>query len=266
MFLPRQHEWQQKSRKPKHCRAGGGGGGGGAAGTSPPLAVACAAFCLAHITTNAAAKLLSRPKVLTAAMTLSGLLNICLDQMELVAQQEGKGGGRAATAAASNVGGAVSSTGGRTVAATASNALPLDFVMECAGVALWGCLSRVRGELRIEEVVARKRGTCKVIDFDAKCRYEVFRVGFYHRLCFSVTVSHPQPLRDEVRGFKRRIYFPPGRRLLAFFGVVDWIMTIGTPTLRRFSSQKRFLLLTSSRFERRKLDDFSRKNPPTVSL
>eukprot|EP00752_Nemacystus_decipiens_P007651 g6840.t1 len=65
--------------------AGGGAGGGLGPGSSPPQAVACAAFCLAHVTTGESAALISRWRLLAACSTLAGLVDLCIDQMEVAA-------------------------------------------------------------------------------------------------------------------------------------------------------------------------------------
>lgn len=107
---------------------GGSGGGGGRGGGSRPEAVACAAFCLAHVTTGTSASLLTRENILAAALTLSGLLDVCIDQME-AAEVDGE---RVVTSE---------------LEGSTPGALPVFVVMECAGAALWGCLSQFPGKM-----------------------------------------------------------------------------------------------------------------------
>lgn len=112
---------------------GRGGGGGGRGAGSPPQAVMCAALCLAHVTTGTSAALLTREKIMAAAMTLSGLLDVCVDQMEAVAATGRRGGEAAGYRCGEPVGG-----------------MPAEFavsaVMKCATSALWGCLSSFPGK------------------------------------------------------------------------------------------------------------------------
>lgn len=107
--------------------------------SSPPQAVTCVALCLAHVTTASSAVLLARNKILQALLPLSGLLNVCIDQMESVEGVEAAGGvaeGDKTLAGAVPGGGINESSRGE---------LPAQTVLEYASVALWGCLSRYPG-------------------------------------------------------------------------------------------------------------------------
>ena len=137
-------------------REGGGGGGGGGRGEgSPPQAVMCAALCLAHVLTGTSAALLTREKIMAAALTLSGLLDVCVDKIEaVVAEGEGGGGERGAGSSGEPMGG------------TPSKPFPVAVVMKCATSALWGCLSSLSGNDHV---------------YNIKCFF--FGVGAMYRIC-----------------------------------------------------------------------------------
>lgn len=133
--------------RPRLGATGGGGkSGSGGLGGSPPQAMACAAFCLAHVTTGESAALLTRRKIVAALLTLSGLLDSCIDQMEATNQmlQVNDATREATTNAGSGSGsGSVLNRGDPGEARDAgSRTLSL---MESTGTALWGCLSHLSG-------------------------------------------------------------------------------------------------------------------------
>lgn len=135
--------------------AGGARGGrsvGGVLGGSPLQAVACAAFCLAHVTTGESAPLLTRGKILSACLTLSGLLDVCVDQLEA-----GVGGSSSARGATDGSRSEVfpitvpnDDAAGAAAATGESGTLSVTMVMESAGKALWGCLSHLSGKVSID--------------------------------------------------------------------------------------------------------------------
>lgn len=128
---------------PATVSGGGGGGGGGLGpGGSPPQAVACAAFCLAHVTTAESAALISRWRLLAACSTLAGLLDNCVDQMQAASRPEGGGG---APGSGGTGPGPAPKGDARGEAGGSSRSVAM--VMESAGTALWGCLSHLQGTL-----------------------------------------------------------------------------------------------------------------------
>lgn len=131
--------------------ARGGRSGGGVLGGSPLQAVACAALCLAHVTTGESAPLLTRGKILSACLTLSGLLDVCVDELDAGAG-DNNGHRRTTDESASEVvpitvrkGDAAGAAGA--AARGESGTLSVTMVMESAGKALWGCLSHLSGKV-----------------------------------------------------------------------------------------------------------------------
>ncbi|CAM9203456.1 unnamed protein product, partial [Hapterophycus canaliculatus] len=126
-------------------RAGATGvGGKSGLGASPPQAMACAAFCLAHVTTGESAALLTRRKIVAALLTLSGLLDACIDQMEATIQPV-QGCDAAHESNTSSGAGLIPSSvsnGGTTEEARDGSGSTLSLV-ESTGTALWGCLSHL---------------------------------------------------------------------------------------------------------------------------
>lgn len=121
-------------------RVSSGGGGANGSSTSeeaarngsPPLAVSCSAFCLAHIATSASASLLTRDKILAAAATLARLLDVRLNKLDRILKY-----------------GEVTSNEDRvrpSIGPDQPGTLHTDIVVSYAGAALWGCLSRFRGK------------------------------------------------------------------------------------------------------------------------
>ncbi|CBN79756.1 conserved unknown protein [Ectocarpus siliculosus] len=146
--------------RPATGGAGGARGGrsvGGVLGGSPLQAVACAAFCLAHVTTGESAPLLTRGKILSACLTLSGLLDVCVDQLEAGVGDSSSARG-ATDGSASEVfpitvpnddaAGAAAATG-------ESGTLSVTMVMESAGKALWGCLSHLSDSTNGDDSTSR---------------------------------------------------------------------------------------------------------------
>lgn len=135
---------------------GGHGGGGGAAGAgtrgradagrareSPPahvVAVACSVFCLARVLTDVSAGLLSRAGVLEATVALSELLEARLDAAEGHEGQRRHGGPDALGAKKAGT------SPGSSAGSVQRLPPPTEFLWACAAAALWGCLSRYRGE------------------------------------------------------------------------------------------------------------------------
>lgn len=125
---------------------GGGGGGGLGPGGSPPQAVACAAFCLAHVTTGESAALIIRWRLLTACSTLAGLLDTCVDQMEAAPSPPESGRARGPGGAGQGAGtGSAPKGNARGDTRAGDGSLVSMVVMENAGTALWGCLSHLPG-------------------------------------------------------------------------------------------------------------------------
>lgn len=133
--------------RPRLGATGAGGKSGGGPGGSPPQAVACAAFCLAHVTTGESAALLTRRKIVAALLALSCLLDACIDQIEAEnkklldfgAAQESKASSGSGLGSRSLT---TSGTAGGGRRDGGMNTLPL---MKSTGTALWGCLSHLSG-------------------------------------------------------------------------------------------------------------------------
>lgn len=123
---------------------GGGIGGGLGPGGSPPQAVACAAFCLAHVTTGESAALITRWRLLSACSTLAGLLDTCINQMEAAAASPRECGG--APGSGDTGPGSTPRGDARGAASAGGGSLAATMVMESAGTALWGCLSHLPGD------------------------------------------------------------------------------------------------------------------------
>lgn len=123
----------------------GGGGGRIGPGGSPPQAVACAAFCLAHVATGESAALINRWRLLTACSTLAGLLDTCVDQLEAAAACQPEGGGAHGAGGAGP--GPAPKGDARGEASSEGRSLAASMVMESAGTALWGCLSHLSGNV-----------------------------------------------------------------------------------------------------------------------
>ncbi|CAM9152661.1 unnamed protein product, partial [Ectocarpus sp. 13 AM-2016] len=146
--------------RPATGGAGGARGGksvGGVLGGSPLQAVACAAFCLAHVTTGESAPLLTRGKILSACLTLSGLLDVCVNQVE--AGVGDSGSDRGATDGSASEVLPITALNGDAAAAAAGRgergSLSVTMVMESAGKALWGCLSHLSDSTNGDDSTSR---------------------------------------------------------------------------------------------------------------
>ena len=130
--------------RPRTAPTAASRGGGIGPGGSPLQAVACAAFCLAHVATGESAALITRWRLLAACSTLAGLLDTCVDQLKVAESHEECSG-------ASDSGGAdpgpAPKGDARGQAGAEGRSLAATMVMECAGTALWGCLSHLSGEV-----------------------------------------------------------------------------------------------------------------------
>ncbi|CAN0023315.1 unnamed protein product, partial [Scytosiphon promiscuus] len=115
----------------------------------PRAAVACAAFCLAHVTTGESAALLTRRKIVAALLTLSGLLDANIDQMEAINQPQPSHDATAHESTPSHGAGLFS---GRNRESAGKNTPSL---MESTGTALWGCLSHLSEAICEEDSMSK---------------------------------------------------------------------------------------------------------------